>query len=297
MMRWGVAVALILAVAVAGCGLGKPKPIPSTPGTTQEGIASWYGPGFHGRRTANGEVYNQYGLTAAHQTLPHGTRVRVTNLANQRVVTVRINDRGPFVDDRIIDLSYTAAREIEMIGPGTAPVRIEILEPGWRDPVQVAAVAPPPPPVPAPPVVADAAPVADALPAPTPRRITVAEARAPRVDAPQPAPAQAQVPPPRIDPPAPRPQSPRVEEVIATAPVASRYAVQLGAFGDYDRARRTQRSLESQGARARLALVEEGGMRYYRLRLGPFAQRDEAVRAVERVNAMGYSALIVADRL
>ena len=72
--------------------------------------------------------------------------------------------------------------------------------------------------------------------------------------------------------------------------------MQVGAFADYERARRTQRSLESQGARARLALVEEAGMRYYRLRLGPFAQQDEAARTVERINALGYPALIVADR-
>jgi rare lipoprotein A len=123
-----VAVALVLAGVAAGCGIGKPKPITPDAGATQEGIASWYGPGFHSRRTANGEVYNQYGLTAAQKTLPHRTRVRVTNLTNGKDVLVRINDRGPFVDDRIIDLSYTAAREIEMIGPGTAPVRVEVLE-------------------------------------------------------------------------------------------------------------------------------------------------------------------------
>jgi DedD protein len=96
-------------------------------------------------------------------------------------------------------------------------------------------------------------------------------------------------------PPAPRPQSPRRAEVEATV-TAARYAVQVGAFNNYERARRTQRSLETQGARARLALVEEGGMRYYRLRLGPFSRQDEAVRTVERINALGYPALIVADR-
>src|SRR4030095_5125444 len=100
-MRWGVAVALALAGTVAGCSLSsKPKPVEPKPGATQDGIASWYGPGFHGRRTANGEIYNQYDLTAAHQTLPHGTQVRVTNLTNGRAVQVRINDRGPCGDER-----------------------------------------------------------------------------------------------------------------------------------------------------------------------------------------------------
>jgi rare lipoprotein A len=93
----------------------------------QVGTASWYGPGFHGSRTSSGEVYDQYDLTAAHPTLPLGTRVVVTNLENNRAVEVRINDRGPFVKGRSIDLSYAAARTLGMIGPGTSPVRIEVL--------------------------------------------------------------------------------------------------------------------------------------------------------------------------
>lgn len=93
----------------------------------ERGMASWYGPGFHGNRSANGEIYNQYGLSAAHRTLPFGTRVRVTNLNNNRSVVVRINDRGPFIRGRIIDLSKGAAREIGMISSGVAPVVVEIL--------------------------------------------------------------------------------------------------------------------------------------------------------------------------
>ncbi len=91
------------------------------------GIASWYGPGFHGRRTANGERYNQHGLTAAHRSLPFGTRVRVTNLRNGQSVTVRINDRGPFIGGRVIDLSAGAARAIGVYGSGTAPVQLEVM--------------------------------------------------------------------------------------------------------------------------------------------------------------------------
>ena len=85
-----------------------PAPPPVIDGV-QLGVASWYGPGFHGNRTANGEIYDQYELTAAHRTLPLGTRVMVTNLSNGRAVEVRINDRGPFVGGRAIDLSYAAA--------------------------------------------------------------------------------------------------------------------------------------------------------------------------------------------
>ena len=94
----------------------------------QVGTASWYGPGFHGNRTASGEVYDQHDLTAAHPSLPLGTRVSVTNLANGRQVDVRINDRGPFVKGRSIDLSYAAARSLGMVGPGTAKVRIEVVD-------------------------------------------------------------------------------------------------------------------------------------------------------------------------
>lgn len=99
-------------------------------GATQTGIASWYGPGFHGRPTASGAIYNQNELTAAHQTLPLGTRVMVTNLDNGRSTEVTVNDRGPFAKGRILDLSYAAAKTLGMIGPGTIPVRIEVIDSG-----------------------------------------------------------------------------------------------------------------------------------------------------------------------
>jgi rare lipoprotein A len=94
---------------------------------TEEGNASWYGAPFHGRKASNGEVYDMNKLTAAHRTLPFDSMVRVTNLSNGKTTTVRITDRGPFVDNRIIDLSRAAAQEIESIGPGIVPVRIEVL--------------------------------------------------------------------------------------------------------------------------------------------------------------------------
>jgi rare lipoprotein A len=102
-------------------------PMTDANGFEQQGIASWYGGEFHGRRTSNGEIYNMYAMTAAHKTLPLGTYVRVFDLSNHRSVDVRINDRGPFVKGRIIDLSYSAAKALGMIGPGTAPVRIVAL--------------------------------------------------------------------------------------------------------------------------------------------------------------------------
>ena len=96
----------------------------SARGYEEEGVASWYGRDFHGKKTAGGERYNMHDMTAAHKTLPLNTWVRVTNLANFREVTVRVNDRGPFARGRIIDLSYAAAGSIGMVSSGTAPVRV-----------------------------------------------------------------------------------------------------------------------------------------------------------------------------
>ncbi|MBS9781697.1 MAG: septal ring lytic transglycosylase RlpA family protein [Gammaproteobacteria bacterium] len=94
----------------------------------QTGSASWYGPGFHGKKTANGEIYDMYEMTAAHKTLPLGTLVQVTNLSNRKKVTVRINDRGPFHGGRIIDLSKAAAQELDIIKSGYATVHIKTID-------------------------------------------------------------------------------------------------------------------------------------------------------------------------
>jgi rare lipoprotein A len=99
-------------------------------GYHQRGVASWYGNKFHGKATANGERYDMYAMTAAHKTLPIPSYVEVTNLLNGRRVVVRINDRGPFVDDRIIDLSYVAAAKLDMLTIGTAPVEVRAVGPG-----------------------------------------------------------------------------------------------------------------------------------------------------------------------
>ena len=105
-------------------------PLPSAKGYEEICIASWYGPGFHGNKSASGERYNMYDFTAAHKILPIGTYVLVTNLENGRQVVVRINDRGPFVDNRCIDLSYSAAKALGIIGKGLAKVKIVALSEG-----------------------------------------------------------------------------------------------------------------------------------------------------------------------
>jgi rare lipoprotein A len=143
---------LFAALAISGCRhrastTSQPAPVPTAPPAeapkpaqpsppraqgpgaeyVEQGVASWYGEPFNGHRTANGEIYDMYQFTAAHRTLPFGAVLRVTNLSNGKQTEIRINDRGPFVGNRIIDLSLSAARAIEMVGPGTAQVRIEMI--------------------------------------------------------------------------------------------------------------------------------------------------------------------------
>jgi rare lipoprotein A len=124
-----LAVAAVLASGCASAAKKYPFPPPEAPaaGTYQEGIASWYGPGYHGKRTASGERFDQDALTAAHPTWAFGTRVKVTLLSTGKSVVVRINDRFPAHKGRAIDLSREAAKRIGLIGPGTGKVRLEVL--------------------------------------------------------------------------------------------------------------------------------------------------------------------------
>jgi len=115
-------------VSVFSACSSNPEPMPSvSAGWSEKGEASWYGPGFHGKQTASGEVYDMEAMTAAHRRLPFGTRVEVENLDNGRRTVVRINDRGPFAHGRIIDLSRGAAREVGMLGSGVAEVRLRVV--------------------------------------------------------------------------------------------------------------------------------------------------------------------------
>jgi rare lipoprotein A (peptidoglycan hydrolase) len=146
-----MAALVILAAGCASSGKatsGKAVPTPPAAGVSvEEGLASWYGEPYHGRATASGTRYDMYGMTAAHRTLPFGTRVHVRNLDNGREADVTINDRGPFVAGRVLDLSRGAAEALGAIGPGVVPVRLEVRqlgdgmpdEPCWE--VQVGAFA------------------------------------------------------------------------------------------------------------------------------------------------------------
>jgi len=130
---YAIAAGIACLAALAGCATHSMRPP-----TTQQGVASWYGPGFHGQATASGETYDQFDMTAAHRSWPLGTRARVTNQQNGRSVVVRINDRGPYVGDRVLDLSYAAARSLDMLQDGTGMVTIEPLTENGRPPGVVA---------------------------------------------------------------------------------------------------------------------------------------------------------------
>ena len=267
-MGWGWAVALLASgLVVSGCGVVHHQPPPIVDGV-QTGIASWYGPGFHGKRTANGEIFDQYEITAAHPSLPLGTRAMVTNLANGRAVEVRINDRGPFVDNRVIDLSYAAARVIGMIGPGTSPVRIEVL---GSETTLVASRAPAPLP----------------RPTPVPRVVEPLEPRptpAARVET-RPEPE----PPPRVAAAAPT-VAPKPEPKLA-APT-SNFEVEIASFSDAARAEHLRGVLSRRFPDAHVRADEGTTRAYYRVRIGPYPVRGVAVARAEVVNRLGYPAVI-----
>ena len=277
-MRSSSAVALLL--LVAGCASHKPRPgtMPRPPAAAvpgvkignpyqvlgktyypaddraydTTGIASWYGPTFHGLSTANGETYDQDGLTAAHKTLPMPSYVEVANLDNGRVLTVRINDRGPFVDGRIIDLSRKAAQLLGVDRPGTAHVRVRRVFPGA---VQVAALAPPARPA----VVPFVAPV----PAPPPTEIAAL-------------PAPAEIAPP--------PDIPVATVAIPGAPAGTVY-VQVAALADAGRAAWLTGFLAPIGP----VVTERLPSGLTRVRLGPYIDAASATPVLARVQGAGYT--------
>lgn len=204
-------------VAAAACSSTRPiarhhwrSPVLTSRGT-EVGTASWYGPGFHGRPTASGEIYDQNAKTAAHRTLPLGTRVRVTALGSGRSVVVRINDRGPYKKGRVLDLSRAAAAALGMVDKGTAEVEIRVLDnadAGW----------------------------------PT-----------------------------------------------------TYYSVQIGAFGQREQADRVGRAAARHGENAYLQTSDPRRGGHYRVRVGPFRDRHQAVLAAARLARSGFDPLVVEE--
>jgi rare lipoprotein A len=251
----------------------------------ETGIASWYGPGFDGKATANGETYDQNALTAAHNTLPLPTVVRVTNLENGRAIELRINDRGPFAHGRIIDVSRRAAQLLGFETSGTARVRVEVLEEESRILAERLSdqpgsdVALPPAPAAAPSIAVTSVPLPD-----TSAAATTAPA------------ATATLPPATtastvMVPPA----EPVTTTVYQHSVNATEIFIQAGAFVDIQNAERLRQQLSGLGP-TELYPVLVGNQRYYRVRMGPIPTVTQADALLARVIAQGHQeARIVVD--
>ena len=256
----------------------------------ETGVASWYGPKFHGRPTANGEIFDMNKVGAAHKTLPIPTLVRVTNLRNGKAMNIRINDRGPYAHGRIIDLSKRAAQLLGFEKAGTAPVRVQVLE---RESRLMAAIAQgqtsdeadlSPRPRSAPSVAV----TSQSLPAPTGTRVASAPSRNYQVN---PA-GKAKVRSLRqlVKP------SQTVEHVTnVKVPQNTRYFVQAGAFTNHANANRANTLLSSVGP-SQITMITGSDAQFFRVRLGPFVNVQKADTTLARVIGSGYSeARIVID--
>lgn len=324
----GIVLALISAIGLAGCaeteflvntakqakGAGKNRSVGSykvgSPyqisgvwyypkddwGYVETGIASWYGPGFHGRSTANGEQFDENDVTAAHRTLPLPSIVRVTNLGNGRSLVVRVNDRGPFAHGRIIDMSRRSAQLLGFERQGTAKVRVEILPEETRREQMIARgeapgtvlasaganepAAPAPPAVPSPPVQVarlEAPSGAAAAPAPRPAAVTTSLPAGSSGTA-----AIAAGGPP-----------PGTVETVPVTPTD--IWVQVGSFENRDNAQRLSTRMRSFGP-AGVQEAEVAGRTFHRVRIGPMTEVASADQVLERVIAAGYpGARIIVD--
>lgn len=252
------------------------------PGYEQTGTASWYGPTFNGQRTASGEVFDQTALTAAHPTLPIPSLVQVTNLENGREVIVRVNDRGPFVGNRLIDVSQGAAQVLGIEHNGTARVHVRYLGPAPRhvDAAGADVASPAPAPVNAPQLSPERAP--ELVPEP---------AQAVSQQAAQEGPASL-LPPPSAEPVRQAPL-PSVQRAFVPAPVSNGYFVQVGAFAELENAHRVRAALLGAGP-VLVDTRQTANGELFRVRVGPYASREEADAARQTVTQMGYSGAIIA---
>jgi rare lipoprotein A len=253
------------------------------PDYDETGIASWYGPTFHGKHTANGETFDSGALTAAHRTLPMPVNVRVTNLDNGRSIVLRVNDRGPYARGRIIDVSARAAQLLGFYGIGTAKVRVTYVS---RAPLPNGTL-----PSETPEAVATALPAA-----PTGDVETAALNPVPGVATAAPLPvasAPAVVPPP---PTAPLEGQPTGQVTEVPVPAATHIYVQAGAFSMRSNAERLKDRLAAAG-NLFISAIDRKGQRLYRVRIGPFDDVSAADAALSRVLGLGSSdAKIVVDQ-
>ncbi|HEY4881093.1 MAG TPA: septal ring lytic transglycosylase RlpA family protein [Steroidobacteraceae bacterium] len=238
--------------------------LPTAAGYVERGVASWYGTEFHGLRTSTGESYDMFAMTAAHKTLPLPCYARVTNLSNGRSVVVRINDRGPFVANRIIDLSYSAAGRLDMIRNGTAFVQVEVLTPAA--PSLTASM----------PVSAPAAQSASVGVSSVPA-VSVPPVSVPPVSPAPSAPAAAPAPPAAAAPAAP---------VVTPAPAGTFY-IQVGAYAQLQNANGAVRKLRAAGLE-NVLLVPDAHQSLQRVRIGPIESVQQFDALIERLNALGF---------
>jgi rare lipoprotein A len=251
----------------------------------ETGIASWYGPNFHGGRTANGEIFDENALTAAHRTLPLPVNVRITNLENGKSIIVRVNDRGPYAKGRIIDVSKGAAQLLGFLGRGTAKVRVTYVaraDLGGGEP----------PPSETPPEIANAVPAAPAGKVDTEALNIVPGATvAPPVAAPTlPVPAVASTALPAAD------TQPTGEVQHVPVPATTHMYVQAGAFSSMANANRLKERFAAAGDLV-ISPIDRGGQRLYRVRIGPFDDVSLADAALAQLTGLGSTdARIVVDQ-
>jgi len=255
--------------------------LPSANGYVERGVASWYGTEFHGLRTSTGEPYDMFAMTAAHKTLPLPCYARITNLSNGRSVVVRINDRGPFVANRIVDLSYSAATRLDMIRSGTAFVELDVLNPAAPTltasmPVNVPAAQAASvgvssvPAMSAPPVAAAANPTPPGAAVTAPAALATGASAAVPVAAPLAAPVAAPVAAP------------------AAAPTGSLY-IQVGAYARVENAAGAVRRLRAAGFENVVTLAPDAHQPLQRVRIGPIASVQQFDTTIDRLGALGFS--------
>ncbi|MHA1538507.1 MAG: septal ring lytic transglycosylase RlpA family protein [Alphaproteobacteria bacterium] len=263
------------------------------------GLASWYGDPFHGRKTANGEIYNKWAMTAAHKTLQMPSLVEVTNLENGRKLILRVNDRGPFVSGRIIDLSRGAARKLGVEKTGVAKVRVRILKKESLRLKELALANAKPATIAAAPrsnVVARNLPPASAGVAGQSGAPTALTAPSLAVQSSARLPAGKPIQVSSRRPAGAGNSAPKSNIVAPPAPRNGSIFIQAGAFRSAGNARRLRDSLANIGP-ARVVSAEVGGQRYYRVRLGPVATVEQGNRLLARIVGAGYprARMIVRD--
>lgn len=238
-------------------------PVPSSDGYRRTGVASWYGKDFHGKKTANGEIYNMYDMTAAHPTLPLPTYVRVTHLENGRSIIVRVNDRGPFLRGRVIDLSYAAASQLNMVDQGTAPVLLEAL-PTDGSSLRVAHN--------------QSMPTADELPK-TPRKRWTDKYKSPQLN-------QVSAAGSRIETPVVEEGNINPSDSVAVGHV--NIYVQTGAFGNLDNALKERDNLLKRFNNVLIQETRKDAMTLHRVRIGPIESVSEADVLLSQIIQAGW---------